>query len=125
VETDTAPVPAQRPVPEFSDSRPKKNASSDHGEREQTSSDRIDRHIVTSYQITRGEVCISSSSSTTIRNLSQDIQESSVAEPHDFVPPGSGSISQRYGSGSGSRSFYHHAKLVKKNFDSYYFVVFF
>jgi hypothetical protein len=106
VETDTAPIPTQRPVPEFSsDSRPKNNASSDHGEREQTSSDRIDRHIVTSYQITRGEVCISSSSSTTIRNLSQDIQESSVADPHDFGPPGYGSISQRYGSGSGSESF--------------------
>jgi hypothetical protein len=82
VETDTAPVPAQRPVPEFSDSRPKKNASSDHGEREQTSlssSDRIDRHIVTSYQITRGEVCISSSS-TTVKNLSQDIQERILCE---------------------------------------------
>ncbi len=83
------PPPIQRPVPEFSDSRPKNNASSDHGEREQTlsSSDRIDRHIVTSYQITRGEVCISSSSSTTVRNLSQDIQESSVADPHDFGLP--------------------------------------
>jgi hypothetical protein len=83
VETDTAPVPAQRPVPEFnSDSRLKKNSSSDHGEREQTStsSDRIDRHIVTSYQITRGEVCISSSSSTIVRNLSQDIQERILCE---------------------------------------------
>jgi hypothetical protein len=118
VETDTAPIQTQRPVPEFSDSRLIKNAStSEHGEREQTlsSSDRIDRHIVTSYQITRGEVCISSSSSTIVRNLSQDIQESSVADPdppdpHDFGPPGSGSISQRYRSGSGS--FYHHAKIV-------------
>ncbi len=98
METDTVPLPTQRPVPEFSDSRLKTNASSDHGEREQTlsSSDRIDRHIVTSYQITRGEVCISSSS-TTVRNLSQDIQESSVADPdqpdpHDFGPPGSRSI---------------------------------
>jgi hypothetical protein len=33
-------------------------------------------------------------------------------DPHDFGPPGSGSISQRYGSGSGS--FYHHAKVVRK-----------
>ncbi len=73
------PPPIQRPVPEFSDSRLKTNASSDHGEREQTSSDRIDRHIVTSYQITRGEVCISSSS-TTVRNLSQDIQERILCE---------------------------------------------
>jgi hypothetical protein len=29
-------------------------------------------------------------------------------DPHVFEPPGSGSISQRYGFGSGS--FYHHAK---------------
>ncbi len=34
--------------------------------------------------------------------------------PHVFGPPGSGSISQRYGSGSGSGSFYHHAKIVRK-----------
>ncbi len=33
-------------------------------------------------------------------------------DPHVFQPPGSGSTSQRYGSGSGS--FYHQAKLVKK-----------
>jgi hypothetical protein len=40
-----------------------------------------------------------------------DIQ-SSVADPnpHVFKPPGSGSTSQRYGSGS----FYHHAKIVRK-----------
>ncbi len=35
-------------------------------------------------------------------------------DPHVFGPPGSGSISQRYGSGSGSESFYHHAKIVRK-----------
>jgi hypothetical protein len=34
-------------------------------------------------------------------------------DPHVFGPPGSISISQRYGSESGS--FYHHAKIVKKN----------
>jgi hypothetical protein len=50
---------------------------------------------------------------------------SSVADPdppdlHVFGPPGSGSTSQRYGSGSGScsgsvsGSFYHHAKIVRK-----------
>ncbi len=33
-------------------------------------------------------------------------------DPHVHGPPGSGSISQRYGSGSGS--FYHHAKIVRK-----------
>ena len=41
---------------------------------------------------------------------------SSVADPdpdpHVFGPPGSGFTSQRYGSGSGS--FYHHAKIVRK-----------
>jgi magnesium-transporting ATPase (P-type) len=31
-------------------------------------------------------------------------------DPHVFGPPGSGSISQRYGSGS----FYYHAKMVRK-----------
>ncbi len=41
----------------------------------------------------------------------------SVADPdppdqHVFGPPGSGSISHRYGSGSGY--FYHHAKIVRK-----------
>ncbi len=56
--------------------------------------------------------------------------ETSVADPdpHVFGPPGSGSTSQRYGSGScsgsGSGSFYHHPKIVRKlkNLDSYYFV---
>jgi hypothetical protein len=53
-------------------------------------------------------------------------------DPHVFGPPGSrfGSTSQRYGSGSGScsgsGSFYHHAKIVRKTFlDSYYFVTLF
>ncbi len=37
-------------------------------------------------------------------------------DPHVFGPPGSGfgSISQRYRSGSGSGSFYHQAKKVRK-----------
>ncbi len=36
-------------------------------------------------------------------------------DPHVFGPPGSGSTSQMYGSGScsGSGSFYHHAKIVR------------
>jgi hypothetical protein len=49
-------------------------------------------------------------------------------DPHVFGPPGSGSISQRYGSGSGYRSgsFYHFSwKNSKKNLDSYYFVTLF
>ncbi len=33
-------------------------------------------------------------------------------DPHVFEPSGSGSISQRYGSGSGS--FYHQAKKIRK-----------
>jgi hypothetical protein len=52
------------------------------------------------------------------------ISSSSVADPdpHAFGPPGSGSNSQIYGSGS----FYHHAKIgSKKNLDSYYFVTLF
>ncbi len=37
-------------------------------------------------------------------------------DPRVFWPPGSGSTSQRYGSssGSGSGSFYHHAKIIRK-----------
>ncbi len=37
-------------------------------------------------------------------------------DPHVFGPPGSGSISQRYGLGfgSGSGSFYHQAKIIRK-----------
>jgi hypothetical protein len=35
-----------------------------------------------------------------------------LLNPHVFGPPGSGSTSQRYGSGSGS--FYHQAKIVRK-----------
>jgi hypothetical protein len=33
-------------------------------------------------------------------------------DPHVFGPSGSVSTSQRYGSGSGS--FYHHAKIIRK-----------
>ena len=35
-----------------------------------------------------------------------------LPDPHVFGPPGSGSTSPRYGSGSGS--FDHHAKIVRK-----------
>jgi hypothetical protein len=45
------------------------------------------------------------------------MEKSSVADPDPadlnvFGPPGSGSTSHRYGSGS----FYHHAKIVRKTF---------
>jgi hypothetical protein len=51
-------------------------------------------------------------------NIFLGLRMGSVADPdpnpdppdHDFGPPGSGSISQKYGSGS----FYHHAKIVGK-----------
>ncbi len=56
--------------------------------------------------------------------LTQSIQDSlwhhtiisSVADPDTYVfrPPGSRSISQRYGSGSSSRSFCHQAKIFRK-----------
>jgi hypothetical protein len=39
-------------------------------------------------------------------------QESSIADPDVFGPHGSGSISTRYGSGSGS--FYNQTKIVRK-----------
>ncbi len=41
-----------------------------------------------------------------------DPDPNSDLEPYVFDSPGSGSISQRYGSGSGS--FYHQAKIVRK-----------
>jgi hypothetical protein len=44
------------------------------------------------------------------------VPDPDLPDPHVFGPPGSESISLRYGSGSGS--FYH----SKKNLDSYYFV---
>jgi hypothetical protein len=50
--------------------------------------------------------------------LSLVFEETSVADPDPrvFGPPGSGSISQRFGSGSGSGSgsCYYHAKIVRK-----------
>jgi hypothetical protein len=51
----------------------------------------------------------------------QVIDETSVADPDPYVlgPPGSGSVSKRYGFGS----FYHQAKIAsKKNLDSYCFL---
>jgi hypothetical protein len=61
-----------------------------------------------------------------------ELSVTSVPDPNTD-PPGprvfwpSGSTSQRYGSesGSGSGSFYHHAKIIRKNLESYYFVTLF
>jgi hypothetical protein len=44
--------------------------------------------------------------------LFRSVADPDPSDPCVFGPPGSGSISQRYGSGSGS--FYHHAKIVRK-----------
>ncbi len=44
--------------------------------------------------------------------LGLSVADPDPPDPPVFGPPGSGSISQRYGSGSGS--FYHHAKIVRK-----------
>jgi hypothetical protein len=38
-------------------------------------------------------------------------------DPYVFGAPRSGSVSQRYGSGSGSGSFYHQAKIVRLLYD--------
>ncbi len=48
------------------------------------------------------------------------VADPDLSDPYVFGPPGSrsGSISQRYGSGS----FYHQAKIAKQNLDSYCFV---
>ncbi len=46
-------------------------------------------------------------------------RKTSVADPEDpyvYRPPGSGSISTWYGSGFGSGSFYHQAKIGRKTF---------
>jgi hypothetical protein len=48
--------------------------------------------------------------------LMPSVADMDLSDPYVFGPPGSGSrsISQRYGSGSGS--FYHQAKTVRNNF---------
>jgi hypothetical protein len=45
-------------------------------------------------------------------NEETSVPDSDPPDLHVFGPPGSGSTSQRYGSGSGS--FYHQAKIVRK-----------
>jgi hypothetical protein len=44
--------------------------------------------------------------------LRQNVKYTSVADPDPYVLGPPGSVSQRYGSGSGS--FYHQAKVVRK-----------
>jgi hypothetical protein len=44
--------------------------------------------------------------------LISSVADPDLPDPHVFGPPGSGSTSQRYGSGTGS--FFHHAKIVRK-----------
>jgi hypothetical protein len=45
-----------------------------------------------------------------IANPVVNLQISPDPDPRVFWPPGSGSTSQKYGSGS----FYHHAKIIRK-----------
>ncbi len=45
------------------------------------------------------------------KKLVLSVADPDPSDPYVFGPPGSGSISQRYGSGSGSGSFYHQGKL--------------
>jgi hypothetical protein len=49
-----------------------------------------------------------------IERLCGSVPDLDPPDPHVFGPPGSGSTSQMYGSGSGSGSLYHHAKIVRK-----------
>ncbi len=56
-----------------------------------------------------------------ICNIFRSVADPDPPAPHVFGPPGSGSTSERYGSGS----FYHHEKIVRKNLDSFYFVTLF
>jgi hypothetical protein len=44
------------------------------------------------------------------RPVSYGVADPDPPDPHVFGSPGSGSTSERYGSGS----FYHHAKIVRK-----------
>ncbi len=46
--------------------------------------------------------------SVEVRHLVSSVTDPDPSDPYVFWPPGSGSISQRYGSGS----FFHHAKIV-------------
>jgi hypothetical protein len=50
-------------------------------------------------------------SSNLAAKQSRSVPDPDPPDPRVFWPPGSGSTSQRYGSGS----FYHHAKLIRKH----------
>ncbi len=45
---------------------------------------------------------------------SRGVADTDPSDPYVFGLPGSGSISQRYGSGSGSGSFYYQTKTARK-----------
>jgi hypothetical protein len=59
-----------------------------------------------------------------LRSVPDPEPDPNPPDPHVFGPPGSGSGStgQRYESGSGS--FYHHAKIVRKTLIPYIFLLF-
>jgi len=48
-----------------------------------------------------------------VREQRGEEQGNSVGDPHGFWPLGSGSIIQRYGSGSGSESFHFLIKVLR------------
>jgi hypothetical protein len=55
-----------------------------------------------------------------LQQVECSVADPDPSDPYVFGPPGSGYSSQRHGSGSGS--FCHQTKIVRKNFDSYCFV---
>jgi hypothetical protein len=61
-----------------------------------------------------------------LQNIFNSVADPDPPDSHVFGPPGSGSISQKYGfgSGSGSGSFYHHPKIVRKTLIPTIFVTF-
>ncbi len=63
--------------------------------------------LVLMYSTTRGMIPHTPTSSVADPDPNTDPD---LPDPHVFGPPGSGSTSQRYGSGS----FYHHVKIVRK-----------
>jgi hypothetical protein len=56
------------------------------------------------------DMCDYDAHSGNFRIVCSSVADPDPPDPHVFGPPGSGSTSQRYGSGS----FYNHAKIVRK-----------
>ncbi len=54
------------------------------------------------------------SCSSPLKSFFTSVADPNLPDPHVFGPPGSGSISERYGSESGSGSFCHQAKILRK-----------